>query len=241
MADYRLLSPKTQPLNVTTEHGVLVVYHSDRYHKSLLYYPPDAKSGRPAYWVYNPLTISGGQIPPEAHTIYTYYFGAWVHDTGENAKAHTWYIARAYPRATKETDISSVVIPDVRPEEIKSKLFHEIALEIGTITGKLAMLEETKRLMRKALEENGAVISDSDTFRSYTEKVFLKERAYQITCIQEGVFPTSAKAGAIVVSATPVNSTVIIQTADGGRAPVGQVNDRAYFVMPAQDITIGFL
>lgn len=42
---------------------------------------------------------------------------------------------------------------------------------MGSISDKLQYLEETKQLLREALEEMGATVTDEDTFRSYAEKI----------------------------------------------------------------------
>lgn len=42
---------------------------------------------------------------------------------------------------------------------------------MGTIHEKIAYTEETKELLKTALNENGANVTDSDTFRSYVEQV----------------------------------------------------------------------
>ena len=42
---------------------------------------------------------------------------------------------------------------------------------MGSISDKLAHLEETKQLLREKLEELGATVTDEDTFRSYVDKI----------------------------------------------------------------------
>lgn len=42
---------------------------------------------------------------------------------------------------------------------------------MGTIADKLMYLNETKELIKKALNDLGAEINDEDTFRSYVSKI----------------------------------------------------------------------
>lgn len=55
---------------------------------------------------------------------------------------------------------------------------------MGTINQKLDYLVETKEEIRKAIQEKGVAVSDSDTFRSYADKIG------EIESVREGFTPT---------------------------------------------------